>query len=209
MVTLMPRISDDKRRAVEAAIRQAERATSAEFVAAVVRRVERHHAVSLSAGLLAALLVCLVAIWRDPWTSVALALGLQCAAFAVVYGLFELTALSAWLAPPAKRAMKVRRFARLLFFERGLGALPNHNGVLLLVALAERQVEIVADHGIDSLAGTAEWQKIVDAFAAAARSGKVAAALEAAIRDLGAVLARHFPAGPGERNHVPDRLIEL
>ena len=105
--------------------------------------------------------------------------------------------------------MKVRRFARLLFFERGLGALPAHNGVLLLVALAERQVEIVADHGIDSLVGTGEWQRIVDSFAASARAGKVAKALEMAIRDLGTVLGRHFPAAPGAPNHVPDRLIQL
>jgi putative membrane protein len=208
-VKAMHSISDEERRSIEAAVRAAEQATSAEFVAAIVRRAEGHHAVSLTAGLVSALAVTLVAIWWDPWISVAISLGLQCIAFALVYVGFELTALSARLAPPGKRAMKVRRLARLLFFERGLGALPTHNGVLLLVALAERQVEIVADHGIDSLAGTAEWQRIVDAFTAAARAGKVAAALEAAIRDLGTVLGRHFPATPGAANHVPDRLIEL
>jgi len=205
----MHSISENERRAIEAAIREAEQATSAEFVAAIAGRVERHHAVSLSAGLVSALVVTLVAIWRDPWISVAISLGLQCAGFAIVYAVFELTALSAWLAPPRMRAMKVRRLARLLFFERGLGALPGHNGVLLLVALAERQVEIVADHGIDSLAGTGEWQRIVDAFTATARAGRVAAALETAIRDLGTVLGRHFPPAPGGSNHVPDRLIEL
>jgi putative membrane protein len=205
----MHSISEGERRGIEAAIREAEQATSTEFVAAIARRVERHHAVSLSAGLLAALVIALVAIWWDPWISVAVALGFQCVAFAAVYALFELTPLSARLAPSRKRAAKVRRFAHLLFFERGLGALPTHNGVLLLVALAERQVEIVVDQGIDSLVGTGEWQRIVDAFTAAARAGRVAAAFETAIRDLGVVLGRHFPAAPGERSHVPDRLIEL
>jgi putative membrane protein len=209
MVRLRRPISDDERRAIEAAIRDAERATSAEFVAAIVRRAEGHHAVGLTAGLVAALVVPSIALLWDPWISVALSLGLQCAAFAVVYALFEFTALSARLAPPGKRAMKVRRLARLLFFERGLGGLPTHNGVLLLVALAERQVEIVADHGIDGLVGTSEWQRIVDSFSATARTGKVAKALETAIRDLGTVLGRHFPATPGASNHVPDRLIEL
>jgi len=209
MVKSMQSISDEGRRAIEAAIREAEQATSAEFAAAIVRRAERHHAVSLSAGLVSALAVALAATFWDPWISVVIALGLQCAAFAIAYALFELTPLSARLAPRGKRAMLVRRLARLLFFERGLGALPTHNGVLLLVALAERQVEIVADHGIDSLVGTAEWQRIIDAFTATARAGKVAAALETAIRDLGAVLGRHFPAAPSQANHVPDRLIEL
>jgi hypothetical protein len=37
----------------------------------------------------------------------------------------------------------------------------------------------------------------------------VAKALEAAIRDLGVIMARNFPAAPGGRDRVPDRLIEL
>jgi putative membrane protein len=202
-------MSATERRAVEAAIEATEQSTSAEFAAAVVRRVEHHHAVSLSAGLVAALVVPLAVLLWDPWISVAVATGIQCAVFAVVYALFEVSPLAAWLAPRRKRAMKVRRFAQLLFFERGLGSLPAHNGVLLMVSLAERQVEIVADHALDGLVGTAEWQRIVDAFAVAARGGKVAAALEAAIRDLGAALGRHFPPLPGQANRIPDRLIEL
>src|SRR5581483_2944441 len=135
------------------------------------------------------------------------ALAAQCVAFGAVYGLCELTHLAVRLAPGHAREVKVRRLAHLLFLDRGLASLPGRNGVLLLVALAEHRVEILADRGIDSLVGSAEWQRIVDAFTARARSGAVA--LEDAIRDLGALLARHCPAGPGERAHVPDRLIEL
>ena len=187
----------------------AEQATSAEFVAAIARRVERHHAVSLFAGLVAALATGLgLALW-DPWLAPLSTLGFQCLAFAWVYVLFELTPLSAWLAPRRLKAQKVRRFAHLLFFDRGLGNLPSHNGVLLFAALAERRVEIIAGPGIDALVGTAEWQRIADAFAAAARSGKIAAALAAAVGDLGSVLAKHFPAQPGQISRVPDRLIEL
>ncbi len=108
-----------ERRAVEAAIATAEQSTSAEFVAAVVRRVEHHHAVSLGAALIGALVVPGAVLLWDPWISVAVATGIQCAVFAVVYAVFELSPLAAWLAPRRKRAMKVRRFARLMFFERG------------------------------------------------------------------------------------------
>ena len=77
------------------------------------------------------------------------------------------------------------------------------------VLLADRDFEIVADRGIHDLVGTAEWQRIADAFSATARSGKIAAALEAAIRDLGLVMAKHYPAEPDQTNRLPDRLIEL
>jgi putative membrane protein len=209
MVSGMARLSEVERNAIEAAIREVEQTTTAEFVAVVARRAERHHAASLAAGLVAALLAGIAIAWLDPWAPIAAALVAQCLVFAIVYALSELTPLGAWLAPRHMRQLKVRRLARLIFFDRGLGHLPARNGALLFVALAERQVEIVADQGIDQLAGTAEWQRIVDGFAAKARSGRVAAALEATLRDLGAVLARHFPAEPGNVNHVPDRLIEL
>jgi putative membrane protein len=209
MVIKVARLSDSERQLVEATIRDVERSTSAEFVAVVARRIGRHHTASLAAGLIAALIGGLAFAIFDPWAPIALALITQCFAFTTVYAVCELTPLAARLAPRRTREMKTRRMARLVFFDRGLGSLSARNGVLLLVALAERQVEIIADDGIDQLAGTAEWQRIVDGFATTARTGQIAAALETAIRDLGKVLTRHFPAGPAKSNQIPDRLIEL
>jgi putative membrane protein len=205
----MRKLSATERKGVEAAIAAAEVATTAEFAAAVAFRADRYHVVSLIGGIIAALAAAVIVLLVEPWASLLLSLAIQCLAFVVVYGILELTPLSVRLAPRRAREVKARRLAHLLFLDRGLASLPAHNGVLLLVALAEHQVEIVADHGIDRLAGSAEWQRIVDAFGAAARQGAVAKALETAIRDLGALLARHFPAAPGDRNHLPDRLIEL
>ena len=205
----MRKLSAIERKGVEAAIAEAEKGTSAEFVAVVASRADRYHVVSLAGAILAALAAAVIVMLVDPWASLRLMLGAQFVAFGIVYGILELTPLSVRLAPRQAREVKARRLAHLLFLDRGLASLPEHNGVLLLVALAEHQVEIVADHGIESLAGSAEWKKIVDAFTVTARQGAVAKALETAIRDLGGLLARHYPAAPGDRNHLPDRLIEL
>ena len=205
----MRTLSPVERQRVEAAIAEAEKRTSAEFVAVVASRADRHHVASLFAGILAALAAALIVLWRQPWASGTVMLAAECVAFGIAYGISEATPLAVRLAPRRAREAKARRLAHLLFLDRGLASLPAHNGVLLLVALAEHQVEIVADRGIDTLAGGAEWQRIVDAFTASARTGAVAAALEHAIRDLGTLLARHFPAGPGKMNQVPNRLIEL
>jgi len=205
----MQKLSETERKGVETAIAAAETGTTAEFVAVVASRADRYHVVSLTGGLFAAFAAAVIVLLIEPWASLLLSLAAQCVAFAVVYAALELTQLSVRLAPRKARELKARRLAHLLFMERGLASLPEHNGVLLLVALAEHQVEIVADHGIDRLAGSAEWQKITASFSATARQGAVAKALETAIRDLGALLARHFPAGADNRNHLPDRLIEL
>jgi putative membrane protein len=205
----MGRLTVTERQGVEAAIAKAEKATTAEFVAVVARRADRYHVASLVAGILGALAAGVLAYGLDPWGSIALGLGAEGLGFGIVYGLFELTTIGVRLAPRRAREVKSRRLAHLLFLDRGLAGLPARNGVLLLVALAERQVEIVADRAIDELAGSAEWQRIVEVFTSQARSGDVARALEAAILDLGRLLARHYPAGAGDRNHLPDRLIEL
>jgi putative membrane protein len=205
----MGKLSATERKEVAAAIAEAEKATTAEFVAVVAARVDRYHVVSLVAAIIAAFAAALAAAMINPWMALFVLLGIECLAFAIVYALFELTPLSVRLAPRRARQMKSRRLAHLLFIDRGLSSLPDHNGVLLLVALAEHQVEIIADHAIDRLAGSAEWRRILDAFTASARTGSVAKALESAIRDLGQLLAKHFPAAPDNPNHLPDRLVEL
>ena len=151
----MNRLSESERKGVETAIGAAETGTTAEFVAVVASRADRYHVVSLTGGLLAALAAAVIVLLIEPWASLLLSLAAQCIAFAVVYAVLELTPLSVRLAPRKARELKARRLAHLLFMERGLASLPQHNGVLLLAALAEHQVEIVADHGIDRLAGSA------------------------------------------------------
>lgn len=205
----MRKLSETERNAVIGAIREAERGTSAEFVAVVARRIDRHHGVSLALGLAAALLAGAAVAWLDPWAAVWKALAAQCIAFAAVYLGADFTPLAARLAPRPMRAAKAGRLAHLLFLDRGLAGLPAHNGVLLLVALAEQQVEIVADHAIDKLAGGAAWSGVVESFARQAKSGEVGPALVAALRELGAIMARHFPPAAGQASRVPDRLIEL
>ena len=205
----MRKLSETERNAVVAAIREAEQGTSAEFVAVVARRIDRHHGVSLTLGLAAGLLAGIAVAALDPWASVWKALAAQCIAFAIVYLAADFTPLAARLAPRPMRAAKARRLAHLLFLDRGLAGLPAHNGVLLLVALAEQQVEIVADHAIDRLAGGEAWSGVVRSFATRAKTGEVGGALVAALKELGTIMARHFPPEAGQASRVPDRLIEL
>jgi uncharacterized membrane protein len=72
--------------------------------------------------------------------------------------------------------------------------------------LADRDVEIVADRGINALAGHAEWEAICRTMEAALRRGDFEHAVLGAIEAVTQLLARHFPplAGAG-RNELADR----
>jgi putative membrane protein len=41
------------------------------------------------------------------------------------------------------------------------------------------------------------------------KQGRIADGMVAAIEDIGAVLAEHFPRSAEDKNEIPDKLIEL
>lgn len=81
----------------------------------------------------------------------------------------------------------------------------ENNGVLVYVLLADHDVEILADRGIGAHVAAEEWQRICHEMESAFRRGAFEEGAVAGIRALGEVLARHFPAGAGQRNELPNR----
>jgi uncharacterized membrane protein len=100
------------------------------------------------------------------------------------------------------RAIEV--FARLRVWDT-----EHNNGVLIYLLLADRDVEIVADRGIDAQVGQAGWERICRELEAAFRAGRFEEGAVTAIRAVGAQLTRHYP-GPGTRpNELPDSPVVL
>ena len=77
-----------------------------------------------------------------------------------------------------------------------------NSGVLIYVQLADRQVEILADRGINRKVGEATWQSICASMQQAFRAGSFEAGALEGVRAVGQVLAEHFPA----QDHNPDEL---
>jgi uncharacterized membrane protein len=82
----------------------------------------------------------------------------------------------------------------------------HNNGVLIYLLLADRDVEIVADRGIDAKVGAAGWQKICAAmeadFRASNFSGGVIKGIQAVSRELATYFPRHG-ANPNELSDAP------
>jgi uncharacterized membrane protein len=76
------------------------------------------------------------------------------------------------------------------------------------VNLADRDVEIVADRGLDRRVSTAEWEAVCRLMEEHFRGGRFEAGSLAGVAAVGTLLARHFPATPDDRatrNELPDR----
>ena len=81
----------------------------------------------------------------------------------------------------------------------------QNNGVLIYLLLADRDVEIVADRGIHSKVGDAQWEAICRSMETAFGEGRYKDAVIAGIEAVAEQLALHFPASGETVNEVLDR----
>ena len=130
---------------------------------------------------------------------------IPCLMFLLIAGILMPDAIAVPLVPLSRRLRRVRRLAQSLFVELGLATPRDRAGVLLFVAQAERQVEILAGAGIGERVDAKTWQAVVDDFVQTARSGPLVEALIGAIECNDGPTLQNLPAvrGKSERSSGP------
>lgn len=103
-----------------------------------------------------------------------------------------------------------RDHALSIFANLGVWNTEHNNGVLIYLQLADRNVEIIADRGLQNRVSSAEWEAVCRLMEEHFRAGRFQAGCAAGIEAVGSLLARHFP-GPGGRssNELSDRPVLL
>jgi uncharacterized membrane protein len=99
-----------------------------------------------------------------------------------------------------KRDAPVRQRAVMVFSKLRVWDTEQNNGVLIYLELADHGVEIVADRGIARHVQRPEWEAVCQRMREHFRQGAFEAGVVAAVQEVGALLARHFPLAEGERN---------
>ncbi len=85
----------------------------------------------------------------------------------------------------------------------------DNNGVLIYLLLADHDVEIIADRGVDARVGREGWEQICRAMEAEFRAGRFEAGVLAGIRAVSAYLRRHYPRQGASANELPDQPVLL
>jgi uncharacterized membrane protein len=104
--------------------------------------------------------------------------------------------------PPRRRAVE-------LFGQLGVWDTAENNGVLIYVLLADRDVEILADRGIAAKVPQHDWEQVCRDIEGHYRAGRFGQGSIAGIRDVGRLLARHFPNARGDANELPNQPVLL
>ncbi|KTE20104.1 hypothetical protein ATE67_12025 [Sphingopyxis sp. H050] len=113
------------------------------------------------------------------------------------------------LTPRAIKAARVRARAVDLFKVGTEAKTLGRTGVLLYVSLREHRADIVADEAIAAKVAPEIWGDAMASLIERIRAGKPGEGMAEAVRQMGVVLADHFPRGSENPNELPDRLIEL
>lgn len=222
------RLDEKDHALVSAAVKAAEEHTSGEIVTIVARRSDAYHDVGLSwasAAMFIALafaaafprplrelIGALLADWDHQladWKMLTGLLGLLILVWLTVRYLLAIMPLRMAMTPRATKARRVRRRAVLLFRTAAEARTRGRTGILLYLSLDEHRAEIVADAAINAKVTPQVWGDAMVALVADLRAGRPGEGMAAAVRQVGAVLAAHFPREADDINELPDRLIEL
>ena len=110
---------------------------------------------------------------------------------------------------PLLRNQPARKRALDIFSQLRIWDTEHNNGVLIYLLLADRDIEIVADRGINGKVGTEGWEKICAILEKEFRAGLFEYGVIKGIQEVSRVLAQHFPKEPGGTNELPDAPVVL
>jgi len=199
-------LSQASQASIEGIVADIEKKTSAEIVVAISRHSGDYRDVSyLSGNILTALsLIVLVASPVNfhmydiiPVTFVSF--------FAGFYLCHSLPALCRALTTRRRRKEQVVRAAHRVFFEEGVSATRQRNGILVYFSIFEGLAEIVPDVGIDGAIAGAEWHKLRHTLNGLIRSGAGTEVLLQALSDGMCCLSAAFPPGDDNSDEIPNR----
>lgn len=110
---------------------------------------------------------------------------------------------------PLLRSQSARERAIEVFSLLRVWDTEHNNGVLIYLLLADHDVEIIADRGIDAKVGGEEWERICGEMEDAFRQGQFESGVIAGIRAIGSHLQRHFQTEEDGGNELPDKPVIL
>lgn len=85
----------------------------------------------------------------------------------------------------------------------------HNNGVLIYVQVVDRDIEIVADRGLNARVAAEEWEAVCRAMEEAFHRGDYARGADEGIAAVTAILERHFPPVGGDADELPNAPLLL
>jgi len=196
------------RERIEAAVRAAERTTQGELVVNVVRACDEYASAGWRCAVLVAALVSLGLGLFGPALPLTGYLAVQAIALALGHAAARWEPVRRRFVSEVLLERTAQRRAASAFAEHGLRFTARRTGILILVALFEHRVVVLADAGVNSQLEAGEsWQAVVQLALAGIRRGDLVDGIVRAVARCGEILAHSLPAERPARNEIPHALV--
>jgi putative membrane protein len=227
---MLTKLDEDR---IAAAVAKAEETTTGEIFVVLANEVSRYREVPLAwaAALALAVPPIVLALTLAPLTDLTgelwvvgqmgalqselgMAIGIYAAAqiiiFLAVLALVHIPTVRRRLTPRALKRHRVANAAHRQFVSISTRARGSETGVLIFVALDDRQVQVLADAGIHQKCGEAPWTRAAEAITAAMKAGDdPTSGIIQAVDICGQALGEHYPSsGPHDPAFSP-RPVEV
>jgi putative membrane protein len=225
MPNAMTYFTDDQRKAIETAVVEAERKTSAEIVpvvATVSGRYDRpEDIVGLFFGVVLMGITWSVLPANAPdmtgsWEGIVLPYHLPALVVAMIVGFIAGAVVASrieWLrklfTPSNQMRDEVNARARQVFFDDRVHHTSGATGLLFFVSLYERTAVVLADATITKILGQSVLDDLCDDLVRDIRSGEASVALGNSIRKAGDLLEKVLPRESDDVNELEDTLVLL
>jgi putative membrane protein len=203
--------------AIDAQVAGVESRTGVQVVTALVGKSDTYSELPWKAFALGASLAALGVVAGDAWHPAwAVAQTALVHAVAILGGGAALALLAVFVPAvgrlflnDARRDLEVRHHTQVLFLARDLSRTRHRTGVLIVISLFERRIEILADIGLHARVSEAEWHALIARMTPHLRGARPYHALQEGLTAVEALLAaKGFRAEGTAANELPDRPIE-
>ena len=207
-------LTREEQERIRAAVGEAEKKTSGEIVPMIVPASYHYPMADVLGGASLALPVSIVLsyilgsmLWVGP-SNMWVFMGLFGVAFVVFHRLVQ----RVW---PLKRMFisdreideEVQEAALTGFFKEELYRTRDETGILIFISVFEHRVWVLADRGINAKVDKGQWDSTVADIVRGIKEGRQAEAICAAVKEVGTILARHFPVKDDDVDELDNLII--
>jgi putative membrane protein len=204
-----PFLTENAKRAFTEAVREVEAATSAELVVAVRARSGSYLHADLIAGIVVGIAALAFLLFSD-WEFSLGWIVLDPALAGLLGGLAasRFPALRRVLTRPAVRRQQVETAARSTFVAKRVYGTAGRTGILLYISVLEKEAVVLTDVGLETLAATESWQRVVAGIRTGVHQGEDGVQVAERVRAFAAILGPALPCATDDVDELANEVCE-
>jgi putative membrane protein len=194
---------------IRAAVEKAEKETSGEVVPVILSKSDFYPAAHFRCALMMSILITTIIYYLPREFDPIYYIWGQTAGLIIGYIFAYNSKLKHFFTTGSEMKEEVRQKAIEVFHEHNIHSTKARNGILIMITLLERKVEVIADIGINDKVEKKEWDSLVKGMISNIKNQKLVDGMCEAIDSCGKDLAKYFPMEnlDTDVNELPNEVI--